>query len=549
MDLAMAPESLARWQFGVTTVYHFLFVPLTISLSAVTAGFETAWVRTGKEKYFHATKFWGKLFLINMAMGVVTGIVQEFQFGMDWSAYSRFVGDVFGAPLAMEALIAFFFESTFVGLWIFGWDRLPRRLHCACMWIVAAGTVLSAYFILAANSFMQHPVGYAIDPHTHRARLTDIVAVLTQRTALVQAAHTLTASFLTGAALVVGVSSYHLWRARRGAGAAGGRRGVGVMRTSLRAGLVLAVLAGLGTAVSGDALGKVMFGQQPMKMAAAEALWHTSEPAPFSVFAVGDVGKGHNTVELSVPGLLSFLAHDDFRSAVPGIDDVARQEAARYGGSPEEYVPDIFVTFWGFRLMIGFGMTSAAAAAVGLWTTRRRRWLDPEFRTGPQEVPRLMLTRRREMWPSATRWSWRIGVLTMGFPLIANSFGWVFTEMGRQPWVVYGLMRTRDAVSPGVGAGEIALSLGVFTALYAVLAVVEVRLMARYAKAGPVTAEQPPPPVALSTLRARLRTPAAAEPWDAEDGDPDGAGGDPAGDPDGAPDRADQSDKPMIFAY
>jgi cytochrome bd ubiquinol oxidase subunit I len=544
VDLALAPETLARWQFGITTVYHFLFIPLTISLSAVTAGMETAWVHTGKDTYFHATKFWGKLFLINIAMGVVTGLVQEFQFGMNWSVYSRFVGDVFGAPLAMEALIAFFFESTFIGLWIFGWDKLPKRLHCACVWIVSAGTVLSAYFILAANSWMQHPNGYTIDPHTHRARLTSIWTVLTQNTTLVQGLHTLTASFLTGAAFVVGISSYHLWRAKRrqdgtaGAGSDGDteRGRTGVMRTSLRTGLVLAVVAGLGVAVSGDALGKVMFEQQPMKMAAAEALWETSSPAPFSVFAVGDVSRGHNTVELSVPGVLSFLAHDDFHSAVPGINDVARQEAARYGGRPADYVPDIFVTFWGFRLMIGFGMASAAAGAIGLWTTRRRRFLAPERRTGDQEVPRLMLTARREMSPAMTRWSWRIGILTMGFPLVADSFGWVFTEMGRQPWAVFGLLRTRDAVSPGVGTAEVVTSLTVFTLLYVVLAVVEVRLMARYAKAGPALDERPP------ATDPRLR-------GGSGDGGSGGPGDRGAGErgPGGGPDG--EESEQMIFAY
>ena len=185
MNLALASDTVARLQFGATTVYHFLFVPLTIALAAITAGLETGYVRTGKEKYFHATKFWGKLFLINMALGVATGIVQEFQFGMNWSQYSRFVGDVFGAPLAMEALIAFFFESTFIGLWIFGWDRLPKRIHCACMWMVAIGTVLSAYFILAANSWMQHPVGYRIDHATGKAQLTSITDVLFQSTTIV----------------------------------------------------------------------------------------------------------------------------------------------------------------------------------------------------------------------------------------------------------------------------------------------------------------------------------------------------------------------------
>ena len=203
MDLALADETLARWQFGITTVYHFLFVPLTISLAALTAGLQTAWVRTGKEKYLRATKFWGKLFLINIAMGVVTGILQEFQFGMNWSDYSRFVGDVFGAPLAFEALLAFFFESTFIGLWIFGWDKLPQKIHLATIWMVAIGTVLSAYFILAANSWMQHPVGYRIDEETGRAELTDFLQVLTQNTAVAQFSHTIAAAFLTGGAFLV----------------------------------------------------------------------------------------------------------------------------------------------------------------------------------------------------------------------------------------------------------------------------------------------------------------------------------------------------------
>ncbi|MFG2819493.1 cytochrome ubiquinol oxidase subunit I [Kitasatospora sp. NPDC048365] len=490
MELAVAHETIARWQFGITTVYHFLFVPLTISLASIVAGLETAWVRTGKEKYFHATRFWGKLFLINIAMGVVTGIVQEFQFGMNWSDYSRFVGDVFGAPLAMEALIAFFFESTFIGLWIFGWDRLPKKLHCACIWLVAIGTVLSGYFILAANSWMQHPVGYRINEATGKAQLTDIGRVLFQNTTLVQVFHTLTAAFLTGAAFVVGIASYHLWRAKRGK--EDDRKKVAAMVTSLRVGLAIAAIAGLGTALSGDTLAKVMFEQQPMKMAAAEALWETQDPAPFSIFAVGNVNEGHNSVELEIPGILSFLANGNFSSAVPGINDTAAAEAAAYGGQPSDYIPSIFVTYWGFRLMIGFGMTSFVAAVIGLWTTRRKFWLAPEHRTGEDVPPKLMLTKHREMNTFFTRWSWRIGILTMGFPLIANSFGWIFTEMGRQPWVVFGLMRTADAVSPNVGVGLQIGALTTFTLLYAILAVIEVRLLVKYAKPGPVTSEQPP---------------------------------------------------------
>lgn len=473
MDLALAPETLARWQFGITTVYHFLFVPLTISLAALTAGLQTAWVRTEKEKYLKATKFWGKLFLINIAMGVVTGIVQEFQFGMNWSDYSRFVGDIFGAPLAFEALIAFFFESTFIGLWIFGWDKLPKKIHLACIWMVALGTILSAYFILAANSWMQHPVGYKIDKARGRAELTDFLAVLTQNTALSQAFHTLSAAFLTGGAFMVGIAAYHLAR----------KKHVREMKTSLRLGLITVVIAGLLTAVSGDVLGKVMFKQQPMKMAAAEALWDGQEPAPFSVFAYGDVEKGHNSVAVEVPGLLSFLANDNFSSYVPGINDVNKAEQQKFG--PGDYRPNIPVTFWGFRWMIGFGMASTAIGLAGLWLTRKKFMLPHHLRVAEDEVPHLVLFKGKALSPKLTAWYWRIAVWTLAFPLIANSWGWIFTEMGRQPWVVYGVLRTRDAVSPGVSQGEVLTSMIVLTALYAVLAVIEVRLLVKYVKAGP----------------------------------------------------------------
>ncbi|HZG05429.1 MAG TPA: cytochrome ubiquinol oxidase subunit I [Streptomyces sp.] len=487
MDLALAPETLARWQFGITTVYHFLFVPLTISLAALTAGLQTAWVRTGREVYLRATKFWGKLFLINIAMGVVTGIVQEFQFGMNWSDYSRFVGDVFGAPLAFEALIAFFFESTFIGLWIFGWDKLPKRIHLATIWMVAIGTVLSAYFILAANSWMQHPVGYRINPDTGRAELTDFLAVLTQNTAVAQFFHTITAAFLTGGAFMVGIAAYHLAR----------RRHVPVMRTSLRVGLVTLVAAGALTAVSGDHLAKIMYEQQPMKMAAAEALWETEGPAPFSVFAYGDVDEGHNKVAVEIPGLLSFLAHSDFSTPVPGINDTNEALQERYG--PGDYKPNIPVAYWGFRWMIGFGMASLALGAAGLWLTRRRFWLAERHRTTADEVPRLALTRDRLLGPTLTRWYWRLAFLTLGFPLIANAWGWIFTEMGRQPWVVYGVLRTSAAVSPGVSQLEVLVSMTVFTLLYAVLAVVEVRLLAKYVQAGPpeLTAADLDPPTRI----------------------------------------------------
>ncbi|MEU6538898.1 cytochrome ubiquinol oxidase subunit I [Streptomyces sp. NPDC047000] len=473
MELALAPETLARWQFGITTVYHFLFVPLTISLASLVAGLQTAWVRTDKEKYLRATKFWGKLFLINVAMGVVTGIVQEFQFGMNWSDYSRFVGDIFGAPLAFEALIAFFFESTFIGLWIFGWDKLPKKIHLATIWMTALGTALSAYFILAANSWMQHPVGYKINKAKGRAELTDFWHVLTQNTALSQVFHTLSAAFLTGGAFMIGIAAYHLAR----------KRHIPEMKSSLRLGLITVVIAGLLTAVSGDTLGKVMFKQQPMKMAAAEALWNGEDSAPFSIFAYGDVDKGHNSVAIEVPGLLSFLANNDFGSHVPGINDVNKAEQQKYG--PGDYRPVIPVTYWGFRWMIGFGMTSFALGLVGLWMTRKKFMLPEHLRVGEDEVPNLVLFKTKALGEQSTTWFWRIALWTLAFPLIANSWGWIFTEMGRQPWSVFGVLTTADSVSPGVSQGEVLTSMTVLTLLYAILAVIEVKLLVKYVKVGP----------------------------------------------------------------
>ena len=453
---------LARWQFGVTTVYHFLFVPITIGLSALVAMLQTAWVRTGKEQYLRATKFWGKLFLINFAMGVVTGIVQEFQFGMNWSAYSRFVGDVFGAPLAIEGLLAFFLESTFLGLWIFGWDRLPKKLHLASIWLAAIGTVLSAYFILAANSWMQHPVGYKINPTTNRAELTDFGAVLTNSTTLVTFPHTLAAAFLTAGVLMLCVCAWHLAR----------RNEVPVFRASLRLALWTIVLSGAAVAVSGDIQGRIMTEQQPMKMAAAEALYNTSRPASFSLFTIGSLDGSREIASVRIPNALSFLATADPNGKVEGINDIQREYEQRFG--PGDYKPYVPVTYWSFRLMIGLGMLSVLLGVLGLWLTRRGR------------TPR-------------SRWFWRAAIWSVALPLLANSFGWIFTEMGRQPWTVFGVLKTTGSVSPTVGAGSVLTSLTVFTLLYGGLAVVEVFLMLRYAKAGP-----PPLPAPAETKTDEL---------------------------------------------
>ena len=319
----MNAVDLARWQFGITTVYHFLFVPLTIGLSFVVAGLETAWMRTRDPTYLRLTKFFGTLFVINLAVGVVTGIVQEFQFGMNWSDYSRFVGDVFGAPLAMEGLLAFFLESTFVGLWIFGWDRLSPRLHLATIWIAAFGSLVSAFFILTANAWMQHPVGFSYNRATHRAELTDFGAVLTNSTVVVAFLHTVTAAFLTTGALVAGIASWQLWNRRDSADAP-------AFRTAAKAGMWMAVVAGLAVAVSGHSQGVIMTTQQPMKMAAAEALYQTEQPASFSLFTIGTLDGSKEIWSLRVPGLLSFLATGSFNGRVAGIYDLEAQYRQRF---------------------------------------------------------------------------------------------------------------------------------------------------------------------------------------------------------------------------
>ncbi|MFI5697854.1 cytochrome ubiquinol oxidase subunit I [Kribbella sp. NPDC051586] len=447
---------LARWQFAITTVYHFFFVPVTISLVAITAGLQTAWYRTGKEKYLRLTKFYGKLFLINIAMGVVTGLVQEFQFGMNWSDYSRFVGDVFGAPLALEGLLAFFLESTFIGLWIFGWERLPRLVHLGCIWMVVLGTQLSAYFILAANSWMQNPVGFRYNAERGRAELTDLWAVLTNKVVLVTFPHTIFAAFMVGGAFVAGVALWHLVR----------RPSVDkdVFRSALKIGASVVLVASVGVAISGDLQGKVMTEVQPMKMAAAEALYETEKPASFSVFTVGTLDGSKEIFSIKVPDLLSFLATGHFGGEVKGINSLQEAYEQLYG--PGSYKPNIPLTYWTFRLMIGVGMASAAVALWLLWVTRRGR------------APSHWLV-------------WLAAPLPL-LPLAANTFGWIFTETGRQPWLAFGLLPTASGVSPGTTGGEVITSLVGFTLLYGVLAVVETKLLLRTIRGGLAGTDDPP---------------------------------------------------------
>ena len=439
---------LARWQFAITTVYHFLFVPITIGMAFLVAGLQTAWFRTQKLKYLRATKFFGKLFLINFAIGVVTGIVQEFQFGMNWSSYSRFVGDIFGAPLAIEGLLAFFLESTFLGLWIFGWDRLPKKLHLASIWLAASGTIFSAYFILAANAWMQHPVGYVLNPEKGRAELTDIFAVLTQKTALVTFFHTIPSAAFSGAAFIAGISAWLIIK----------KKDVEMSRGTLKLGLITMIISFIFVGISGDLTSRVMTQQQPMKMAAAEALYDTTSSAPFSLLTIGSLDGSRSVFQIDIPSVLSFLSTGDFKGVVEGVNDLQAKYESQYG--PGSYKPNIPLAYWSFRLMIGFGFLGALFALLALWQMRkgqlpRGRWFAP-------------------------------AMISLPFiPLLAISFGWIFTETARQPWAVFGLIKTADGVSTVVSAGAVLFTMIVFTLLYGVLAVIEVGLIFKTVQIGP----------------------------------------------------------------
>lgn len=442
----MGDVLLARWQFGITSVYHFLFVPLTLGLSVLVAVMETLYVRTGNDLYKRMAKFWGKLFLLNFSLGVVTGLVQEFQFGMNWSEYSRFMGDIFGVPLALEALTAFYLESVFIGLWLFGWDRLSRKTHLVCIWLVAFASNLSALWILIANSFMQAPVGYVL--RNGRAEMTDFFALLTNSYVLRQYPHTLMGGLITAGVFVMAISAYHLLRKNQPE----------FFRTSLRIGLTCALIASILAAGTGHMQAQHVAKAQPMKLAVMESLWETANPAPYLLFASINHDKQQNSLEISVPGALSLLVYGSLDGEIKGIKELQTQYAQQYG--PGNYIPDIFPVFWSYRIMIGAGMWLLALTAFAFFQLRRNRL---------EQTPWLL---------RAIFWS-------LPVPYLANSAGWIVTEMGRQPWIVFGLQRVEQAVSPNVSSGAVWTSLIGFTVLYGLLAVVGVHLLKKFARQGP----------------------------------------------------------------
>ncbi|NNN00594.1 MAG: cytochrome ubiquinol oxidase subunit I [Acidimicrobiaceae bacterium] len=442
----MSTLSLARWQFAVTTVFHYLFVPLTIGLGLLVAVLQTASYRTGDAAYERMTRFFGNLFLVNFAIGVVTGIVQEFQFGMDWSKYSVFVGNIFGAPLAIEGLLAFFMESTFLGIWIFGRGRVSKRVHLASIWMASLGTILSAAFIVAANSWMQHPVGYVIDPKTHQAVMNNFWAVMTNSTFIAAYGHVLFSAFLTGGVFLLAVSAWHL---RKG-------HDLEAFSKAAKVAIVVTVVTAIATMFLGDNQAKMEEVQQPMKMAAAEALYNTESGASFSIFTLGNL-QDNPILQVRIPHILSVLATNTWNGKVQGINQLQKQAVHQYGAG--SYVPMIWVLYWSFRIMVGLGILLFLLGGIGLWLVRKRRL---------ERSPRYL----------------RFATWMVLAPFLANSFGWIFTEVGRQPWVVNGLLTTSKAVT-AISPGYVAASLIGFTAVYSLLAVIEIGLMVRLAKVAP----------------------------------------------------------------
>jgi cytochrome d ubiquinol oxidase subunit I len=440
----MTSTDLARLQFAFTSINHFFFVPVTIGLAFLTALLQTAWYRNGRTEYLRLTRFFGTLLVINIAIGVVTGLVQEFEFGMNWGAYSRLVGNIFGAPLAMEGLGAFFLESTFLGLWLFGWDKLPRRVHLATIWAVSLGSALSAAFIMAANSWMQHPVGYVM---VHgKPQLNDIWALFTNPVFVWGYAKVVFVSLVTGAMIMLAVSA---WQLRHG-------REREVFARSARIALIVLVPAMLFTLLVGDELGVIEGKYQPMKIAAAEAQWTTCQPCSFSLFQIGGGNNDQTPTQIiEVPHLLSLLATNHWNGQVVGLNELQSQYSKQFG--PGNYVPNVFIQYWSMRAMAYLGALVLLISVWGLWLIRRKK----------------LATSRLFLW---------VAVWSAVLPFVMNTAGWLLTESGRQPWIVQGIMLTKNGISPTVSVTWLWISLVGFIALYGTLGTVDLILMLRYSR-------------------------------------------------------------------
>jgi len=430
--------ALSRLQFAVTTMFHFIFVPLTLGLSVLTAWFETKYVRTGDEVYLRMTKFWGKLFLINFALGVVTGITQEFQFGMNWAEYSRYVGDIFGAPLAIEATAAFFLESVFIGLWIFGWNKISKTAHAVAIWMVAFGTNLSALWILLANGWMQKPVGFIL--RNGRAEMNDFLAVVTNPYGWFKFLHTVTSGYMVAAFFVMGIAAWHLLR----------KNEVDFFTRSFKTAAMFGLLSGLAVGATGDFHAVEIAKVQPTKFAAMESVWETGTRVPMHMLLLPDEANERNAVATaSIPGMVSFLAHHDVNAEIKGLK-----------AFPKEERPPVLPVFLSFRLMVGLGTLMIGLALLAVIMPRWKHFVDFKIFLG-------------------------IMVAALPLPYITVQLGWLVAELGRQPWAVYGVLKTADSVSKSVSLLQVGGSLVGFTLLYGLLGVIDIYLLVKYAKKGP----------------------------------------------------------------
>jgi cytochrome d ubiquinol oxidase subunit I len=434
MDVIM----LSRLQFAVTAMFHFIFVPLTLGLSVLLAYMETLYVITNNELYLRMTKFWGKLFIINFVLGVVTGITMEFQFGMNWAGYSKYVGDIFGAPLAIEATVAFFLESTFIGLWIFGWNKISKKAHALAMWLVAFGTNLSAFWIIIANAWMQHPVGYAIK--NGRAEMTNFWAVVSNNVGMTEFLHTIFAGYVVASFFVMGVSAYHLLKNNEEQ----------LFKTSFKIAATFSLISALMVFFAGDFQASEVAEDQPTKFAAMESVWTTEKPAPYYLLIVPDERNEKNTIQtLKIPGMLSMLAFHNFNAEVKGLK-----------AFPKSDRPPVLPNFISFRLMVGLGMLFILLSFLAF------------------------ILIRVDM-PGLTRIFLKIMLYAIPLPYIANFLGWTLAEVGRQPWIVYGVLKTSDAISNSVSYSQVLASFISFTVVYGVLAIVDIYLLTKYAKQVP----------------------------------------------------------------
>lgn len=431
MDLV----TLSRIQFAATTMFHFLFVPLTLGLTIIIAYMETRYVKTGDETYLEMTKFWAKMFLINFAVGVVTGITLEFQFGTNWSRYSAYVGDVFGSLLAIEATATFFLESTFIGVWIFGWKKLSKKAHAGVMWLVAIGSNLSAVWILIANAWMQSPVGFEI--RNGRAEMVDFGAVISQPFAIYKILHTLSSALVLASFFIMGISAYHLLK----------KRHTDFFTKSFKTGLGFGLIFSLMVFILGDMNGVMVAEKQPSKLAAMESLWETTDMAPIYMFTWPDPENERNAIEIGkIPGVLSFLVKHDFNAVVTGLKDIPKDER-----------PPVLITSYAFKGMVGLGVVFILLTVFGWF--KRKNLLENE----------LYL---------------KIMLFAIPLPYLAIQLGWIVTEIGRQPWLVYGVVRTADGASP-VAVSQVAVSLVAFILVYSVLGAAGFYLMFQKAKKGP----------------------------------------------------------------